>query len=329
MKKSFLCILLVFVLLLGGCVLTDFPVKTEGMVESAECCMDLLLLEDGIAMALNNLLHISNGNKKMAQLYIDSDNPLIDTSYIRTALDSCRPWLKEPCFSEEEILRLLDDADHLQELFVQSAEQFCADDAGYWESSRKAKKLAEQVLADIPSFVERWNASVDSLPENNSKAETARQFQTIFQYIYDAEKLSNDMYRFYRSVFRFWGGLPDTSVWQLSQEIDSLALTVDGLMHRFGNAELECRLCWDLLYSRSILPFSDLIEQTQDVIEKHSDSSFDTANALEELYRDFVDIYSVNLHVEMSTWDVYDLFREQLNPKPESSPSPEKNKHRL
>ncbi len=128
MKKALLCILLSFVLLLGGCTLISPPAETKGM---ASCTQLMLELHSMIESTEQFVMTVYYASPQTDPAKIEQSKHDLDYTMSRlknTVVPSCQPYLADMMSKEEEVSSLLDDYAESHRLTYEAFEYYTQKD---------------------------------------------------------------------------------------------------------------------------------------------------------------------------------------------------------
>ncbi len=157
MKKSMLCILLVCVLLLGGCTLISPPAETKGM---ASCTQLMLELHSMIKPTEQFLLEVFNATPETDPSRIQQSKNDLDYTMSRlknTVVPSCQPYLADMMSKEEEVSSLLDDYAEVHRLTYEAFEhRIQKDEKNFLALWQKAVDKSKVTSYNIRTLIVSW-----------------------------------------------------------------------------------------------------------------------------------------------------------------------------
>ncbi len=157
MKKSLLCILLVCVLLLGGCSLISPPAETKGM---ASCAQLMLELHSMIEPTDQFLLDVWNATPETDPSRIQQSKNDLDYTMSKlkdTIVPACQPYLADMMNKEEEVSSLLDDYAEVHRLTYEAFEyRTQKDEKNFLALWQKAVDKSKAPLDNIRTLIASW-----------------------------------------------------------------------------------------------------------------------------------------------------------------------------
>ncbi len=274
MKKSLLCILLACVLLLGGCVLTDFPVKTEGMVESAKMIIDLRYMHFMVQYLCDWNSYIFSSGKlpqtiteyQKAYDSIHSECQRLKENIVL----KCLPLLQSSLENEQDLDLLLGDFEKAgnlcKETFyiikqnLENSDQPAAEQKALENRIQKALDselaMADHLDEEISDLVKVWEKSLLSLtnvtPEQMQKIQN---YRAGFVYLDTAVSTAHLLDRCHLALrLELQKNTGNDALFANFpiQAIDGVAVTAYYLTTQYETASPECQQLYEPVYLKVV-----------------------------------------------------------------------------
>ncbi len=274
MKKSFLCILLVFVLLLGGCVLTDFPVKTEGMVESAEMILGISDLLIDIVEIRDHLSSVHTDAEEEADVKIETAYQSFQTKWkdlTQTALPKSVPFLRSPVPEEPFVTQLLDDCKKAADLSFEAYQKLQKNDPSYASIHEETSSMMTSIYQHRTELTEGWIASVASMREfadNNPKLQKVLIYHSLFAYVYNTLAMQHNLYRCTPALSRYVNDPEEYDTQFINDLTERIFEIGSDLKGQYESADQDLKPLLEPFYTDIVTPVIDFATLIQFEMEQ-------------------------------------------------------------